>query len=162
MLKKVNQKGFTIIEVLIVLAIAGLIMLIVFLAVPALQRNSTNTAIKNDATRVAAGVTDWTANNRGQAFTAGTGNVNTTALINSIGELGELSLNTTNLAVATGQQAGLTSIAPPSPTVRIVTGATCGANGATVAVTGDPRATAVQYSLESGSATRTAACINVN
>ncbi|MDQ3065292.1 MAG: prepilin-type N-terminal cleavage/methylation domain-containing protein, partial [bacterium] len=36
---KNNNKGFTIIEVLIVLAIAGLIMLIVFLAVPALQRN---------------------------------------------------------------------------------------------------------------------------
>lgn len=34
--------GFTIIEVMIVLAIAGLIMLIVFLALPALQRNSRN------------------------------------------------------------------------------------------------------------------------
>ncbi|HPW47952.1 MAG TPA: prepilin-type N-terminal cleavage/methylation domain-containing protein, partial [Candidatus Saccharibacteria bacterium] len=36
---KKDQKGFTIIEVLIVLAIAALILLIVFLAVPALQRN---------------------------------------------------------------------------------------------------------------------------
>jgi prepilin-type N-terminal cleavage/methylation domain-containing protein len=36
---KNNKKGFTIIEVLIVLAIAGVIMVIVFLAVPALQRN---------------------------------------------------------------------------------------------------------------------------
>jgi prepilin-type N-terminal cleavage/methylation domain-containing protein len=33
-----KEKGFTIIEVMIVLAIAGLIMLVVFLAVPALQR----------------------------------------------------------------------------------------------------------------------------
>ena len=46
-LKKRNQ-GFTIIEVMIVLAIAGLIMLIVFLAVPALQRNQRNTARKQD------------------------------------------------------------------------------------------------------------------
>jgi prepilin-type N-terminal cleavage/methylation domain-containing protein len=37
--KQKRQQGFTIIEVLIVLAIAALILLIVFLAVPALQRN---------------------------------------------------------------------------------------------------------------------------
>lgn len=36
------RQGFTIIEVLIVLAIAGLILLIVFLAVPAAQRNTRN------------------------------------------------------------------------------------------------------------------------
>lgn len=36
------SRGFTIIEVLIVLAIASLILLVVFLAVPALQRNSRN------------------------------------------------------------------------------------------------------------------------
>jgi prepilin-type N-terminal cleavage/methylation domain-containing protein len=37
-----NSSGFTIVEVLIVLAIAGLIMLIVFLAVPQLQRMARN------------------------------------------------------------------------------------------------------------------------
>ena len=40
---KKRAEGFTIIEVLIVLAIAGLILLVVFLAVPALQRNARNT-----------------------------------------------------------------------------------------------------------------------
>jgi len=75
MLKKSNQKGFTIIEVLIVLAIAGLIMLIVFLAVPALQRNSRNTALKNDAQLLAGGVGDHRANYNGTTPTlaAGTG-----------------------------------------------------------------------------------------
>ena len=34
-----DKKGFTIVETLIVLAIIGAIMLVVFLAVPALQRN---------------------------------------------------------------------------------------------------------------------------
>jgi prepilin-type N-terminal cleavage/methylation domain-containing protein len=63
-LKKEN-KGFTIIEVMIVLAIAGLIILIVLLAVPALQRNSRNTAMKNDASAVAAGVTEYESNNGG-------------------------------------------------------------------------------------------------
>lgn len=61
-----NQKGFTIIEVLIVLAIAGLILLIVFLAVPALQRNSRNTQIRNSAAAVLGGINDFVSNNNGQ------------------------------------------------------------------------------------------------
>jgi prepilin-type N-terminal cleavage/methylation domain-containing protein len=64
---KKNQKGFTIIEVLIVLAIAGLIMLIVFLAVPALQRNSRNNARNNEASRISAAVTECLANRNGLA-----------------------------------------------------------------------------------------------
>src|ERR1700757_761782 len=64
--KKSNNKGFTIIEVMIVLAIAGLILLIVLLAVPALQRNSRNTAIKNDASALAAAVTEYSSNNDGK------------------------------------------------------------------------------------------------
>ena len=51
-LQKRNTEGFTIIEVMIVLAIAALILLIVLLAVPALQRQFRNTAIKNDASSV--------------------------------------------------------------------------------------------------------------
>ena len=62
---KKKQEGFTIIEVLIVLAIAGLILLIVFLAVPALQRNSRNTQAKSAAASVLAVVNEYTANNNG-------------------------------------------------------------------------------------------------
>ena len=62
---KKKTEGFTIIEVLIVLAIAGLIMLIVFLAVPALQRNSRNNARNNDAARIASAVTECLANRNG-------------------------------------------------------------------------------------------------
>lgn len=51
---KRNQSGFTIIEVMIVLAIAGVIMLALFLAVPALQRNSRNNSYRNDAGKIAA------------------------------------------------------------------------------------------------------------
>lgn len=67
MLKKTNQQGFSIIEVLIVLAIAGLIMLVVFLAVPALRRNAANDGRKNDAAKVSAAVTDCLANHNGLA-----------------------------------------------------------------------------------------------
>ncbi len=70
-----NEKGFTIIEVMIVLAIAGLIILIVFLAVPALQRNSRNTQRRNDAARISGLVSEFVANNNGSLPSAlGMGN----------------------------------------------------------------------------------------
>src|ERR1035438_8230293 len=77
-LKQSNSEGFTIIEVMIVLAIAGLILLIVFLAVPALQRNARNTTMKNDASAVAAGVTEFESNNSGSVPT-GVANATATA-----------------------------------------------------------------------------------
>lgn len=64
-LKKPNSKGFTIIEIMIVLAIAALILLIVLLAVPALQRGSRNTQRKNDATAIVSAVGDYVNNNNG-------------------------------------------------------------------------------------------------
>lgn len=67
---KTKQSGFTIIEVLIVLAIAGLILLIVFLAVPALQRNSRNTQARNEAASVLGGVNEFITNNNGKLPTA--------------------------------------------------------------------------------------------
>ena len=58
LLSKKNQSGFTIIEVMIVLAIAGVIMLAIFLAVPALQRNSRNTQRDNDASLFTAWINE--------------------------------------------------------------------------------------------------------
>ncbi len=60
-----KEKGFTIIEVVLVLAIAGLIFLMVFIALPALQRNQRDTARKSDVASVASGVVAYTGNNRG-------------------------------------------------------------------------------------------------
>ncbi len=62
---KKQEKGFTIIEVLIVLAIAGLIMLVVFLAVPSLQRNSRNTQRKNDVSLVTGALQEAINNSNG-------------------------------------------------------------------------------------------------
>ncbi len=53
------MQGFTIIEVVIVLAVAGLILAIVLIAVPALERNAVNAARKADAGRLAAAVGEW-------------------------------------------------------------------------------------------------------
>lgn len=71
-IKNSKQEGFTIIEVLIVLAIAGLILLIVFLAVPALQRNSRNTTKKNDVSKVLGSVNEYVSNNSGALPANGT------------------------------------------------------------------------------------------
>lgn len=65
-IKNRKESGFTIIEVLIVLAIAGLIMLIVFLAVPALQRNSRNTQRKTDVSAVLTAINEYANNNQGK------------------------------------------------------------------------------------------------
>ena len=64
-LRKSKSQGFTIIEVMIVLAIAGLILLIVFLAVPALQRSGRNQQRKTDASALATGIASYIGNNNG-------------------------------------------------------------------------------------------------
>jgi prepilin-type N-terminal cleavage/methylation domain-containing protein len=64
MSKNVKKRGFTIIEVVLVLAIAGLIFLMVFIALPALQRNQRDTQRENDFGRAMAALTRFRANNR--------------------------------------------------------------------------------------------------
>jgi prepilin-type N-terminal cleavage/methylation domain-containing protein len=68
MLKKLLQKdeGFTLIEIVLVLAIAGLIMVIVFLAVVGAQRSRRDTQRKNDASRALAAMESCSSNNNGQ------------------------------------------------------------------------------------------------
>ncbi len=60
-----NKKGFTIIEVVLVLAIGGLIFLMVFIALPALQRSQRNTQREDDMARFVTAVVDFQSNNSG-------------------------------------------------------------------------------------------------
>lgn len=60
-----NNKGFTIIEVVLVLAIAGLIFLMVFIALPALQRGQRDTQRRDDVSRVVSQMQSYATNNRG-------------------------------------------------------------------------------------------------
>lgn len=46
-----GRTGFTIIEVVLVLAIAGLIFLMIFIALPSLQRSQRDQTRKNDVSR---------------------------------------------------------------------------------------------------------------
>ncbi len=60
-----KEKGFTIIEVVLVLAIAGLIFLMVFIALPALQRSQRDTQRKQDLSRALTALSSYTSANRG-------------------------------------------------------------------------------------------------
>ncbi|HSX45519.1 MAG TPA: type II secretion system protein [Candidatus Saccharimonadia bacterium] len=60
-----SAAGFTIIETLIVLAIAGMILLIVFLAIPALTRNSRNNQRRQDVSAILQAVSHYELNNSG-------------------------------------------------------------------------------------------------
>jgi type II secretory pathway pseudopilin PulG len=57
--------GFTIIETLIVIAVAGLIFLMVFEAIPSLERNSRNNQRKQDIQTILEAVSHWELNNSG-------------------------------------------------------------------------------------------------
>ncbi len=64
-MKKNNQKGFTIIEVVLVLAIVGLIFMVVFLAIPRLQRAQRDSTRKRHLGDLQAAIDNYASGNRG-------------------------------------------------------------------------------------------------
>ena len=71
MKKQNDKKGFTIIEVMLVIAIAGLIFMLVFLALPALQRSRRDQQRKTDMSRITSALENYKSNNRGAIPTVG-------------------------------------------------------------------------------------------
>lgn len=63
-MKKLRQ-GFSLIELMIVLAIAGLIISLVFVAASAAQRNGRDTTRRADTQKLATAIEQWAANNNG-------------------------------------------------------------------------------------------------
>ena len=61
-----NKRGFTLIEIVLVLAIAGLILLIIFLAVTGAQTGRRDAQRKRDLARLGAQLEAYAANNLGQ------------------------------------------------------------------------------------------------
>lgn len=147
---KKRDKGFTIIEVLIVLAIAGLILLIVFLAVPALQRNAHNTSRKNDVANLLGAMNEYVNNNDGtlpaDQSSLGSG---TTATV------GTGSTNTANakLGLYDAADASIVSSVPGTfPDVNhvvIIKGAVCSGTSATTTGASN-RNYSAEYTLEGG------------
>lgn len=147
-----RNEGFTIIEVLIVLAIAGLILLIVFLAVPALQRNAHNTAAKSDVSAILGGMNEFVNNNNG-TFPAGFATGSSPNILN-VGTGSGVNVATVKLGYYTPASVSLTNATPATPptvgSVVIVLKASCNGNTPVVDTVSTPRSYAAYYTLEGG------------
>jgi len=84
-----SKSGFTIIEVVLVLAIAGLIFLMVFIALPNMQRSQRDTRRRNDYAALSANITAYITNNNGSLPTAARFTALTDAPKKYINESGE-------------------------------------------------------------------------
>ncbi len=166
--KRKARRGFTIIEVVLVLGIAGLIFLMVFIALPTLQRSQRDTQRREDVMKLVSAVKDYQSNNRG-ALPSGTGTISYSAkasgttwaglyhdylgdnfidpdgtgyklsIVNCKGEEGKSCEN--------GQISSTTSF-PNDYKMLVVLEAEC--QGETTVKVGNPRKLAVVYKLEGG------------
>jgi len=152
-----KEKGFTIIEVVLVLAIAGLIFLMVFLALPALQRNQRDTQRKSDMSRLTTALTNYTSANRGAlptnwaTFETNYLTVNGDAFVDPAGSSSAQGSGITSYVFKAGtvatQYAG--TYANDQNVIHYTTGAACGSSGDTTAKAGT-RSVAFQMALEGG------------
>lgn len=131
-----REEGFTIIEVMIVLAIAGLILLVVFLAVPALQRSARNNQVKTDAAALSSAVTEYKNNNDGALPT-------TAANITGLAKTNPTTVVALNVTPAAGA-----AYTAAQYSVTVYTNGSCGAAGA---VTYALNKTATYYTIETPS-----------
>lgn len=116
-----------------VLAIGALIFLVVFLAVPALQRNQRNDARKRDISSVVDAVASYTGNNPGKIVRDGDAYKNGKADASTdLGKyLDTLSTNTDTVTVTPTTPTSFGDATRPN-TIYVVTGAKC-SDSATIA-----------------------------
>lgn len=135
---KTNQKGFSIIEVVLVLAIAGLIFLMVFVALPALQRSQRDTGRRNDVGVVASAVSTYASNNKGALPAASA--AGSTALRGYVDSLNQYDVTqiVVNGAVTTA----------PGDNIVVHPRAKCGTNGNATTTGAKARQAAIRVQLE--------------
>jgi hypothetical protein len=151
---------------MIVLAIAGLIMLIVFLAVPALQRNSRNTGRRSDAGRIGTAASNYVANNNGSLPST---QPNAQSIVDDAGTLAQYPGFAAASPVGTAAANRLSIVAAGAGTpvaitvdgMQLVTGGKCAASGAATNVGASARAMALQYAQEKANGTFTGVCLDI-
>ncbi len=170
---KTKQKGFTIIEVMIVLAIAGLILLIVFLAIPALQRAQRNTGRKEDAGRIVTAVGNFISNDGGTLPNTGTWSGSNGACVSILNDLGKLNQGTWTSSNCTTNNQGPNNFDLESGSVTaqnqtsgfeaiLVVNATCTNGSSNSTTAGSPNQAALLYDLETGSGNYNWSCVTAN
>lgn len=137
-----ERKGFTLIEIVIVLAIAALILVIVFLAIQGAQRSRRDTEQRNAAARLLAQMENFAGNNNGTYPTAAMPAAYTDGIVSTDG-------NGPTYATTTATNAARMNYASN----RI-----CGTGGVMTATGANARSVAVSFWTESGGA----ACIDNN
>lgn len=149
-------KGFTIIEVVLVLAIASLIFLMVFLALPALQSGQRDAARKNDMAAVAQALTSYSSNNNGKLPTNATytntgSGYGTTGLGTYLSSVGS---NTEKVIIQVKPATFPATSTPNDGEILVYPGSSCDAAGTTVGTytikAGTTRSYAIVTKLEGG------------
>ena len=150
--QEVKQKGFTIIEVVLVLAIAALIFLMVFIALPALQRNQRNTAREQQAGDIVSAVTSWQSTHRKDKITSLTE-------AGILPYLDDASLDGTVLTLTSFKlKFSTTKSDVSSDTAILARGMGCNADGTDLAAAQSTRQAAVLYYVETGAGSGTNQC----
>ena len=165
-LQQRKDSGFTIIEVLIVLAIAGLIMVVVFLAVPALQRSGRNNALNTNANNVYTGVNNYVSNNNGTVPGAISKSGTTVTIAPASGTANNetVTVDSSIKSVALGADASGLSTSSSVGDLKVVIGdkAICNdtKSGLDSTKTTSSRAVAVLYVAESSSGGKIVKCLD--
>lgn len=154
--QELKQKGFTIIEVVLVLAIAALIFLMVFIALPALQRNQRDAARKNDASVIATGLGNLKSSNNGSF---GTGALTATTVGQYVDKLSQYD-KATDISVVTAD------VTATDTKVTIIKGRKCAGTTpapgtlATNSAAGTSRTAAVYVVLENTGSAKQLYCVD--
>ena len=147
--QELKQKGFTIIEVVLVLAIAALIFLMVFIALPALQRNQRDTARKQELQKVVAAVTTWQSNHKGASPTSSDLEAFAKYLDASVSG-SSITLATTDLSFSNALTTG--NGGADKTKMILATGTGCSADGTKFAAPQNSRQAAAIVQMENGDA----------
>lgn len=151
---KRKSEGFTIVETLIVLAIVGVMMVVVFLAVPALNRNSRNNAAATNANNILAAVGSYLSNNGGvmpgYVSNPSSGYVTISLSSGSTTDNAEKAKVDTSLTAAS-LVTSIPATKPAPGVIYLVTKATCNDSATAPQASSNGRAYVVWYGAESGS-----------
>lgn len=145
-LRQTNEKGFTIIEVVFVLAIAALIFLMVFIALPSLQRSQRDNQRRQDISRVASQISNYSSSNRGDI--PSTTNINN-FVQKYLGGTGSTA-GSDYKDPSTGSYVFDVSTTDPASngTINYQTGKICGTDGAATATGASARSYVLRLKLE--------------
>jgi prepilin-type N-terminal cleavage/methylation domain-containing protein len=155
---RITQKGFTIIEVMIVLAIAGLILIVVLIAVPQLQRSQRNNSRQNIVARISTELGNYAGNNNGSLPAESTANASGNfggSVADTQTFLGKylngININDPSTGTSVTFAVGTPATAPTQGQIKYFLSAECGSDGVIVAlVPSQNRKYALAIGLEGG------------